>query len=157
LKHPFENKWALVFFYLSFILNFNNMINVSCHVKVGSWKNYHLVQFCWIIKYTTCQISNVKFCLRCFITSYNTLYTYLQLFVIYVYCYIRFILYKIIKRIIVLNNLCTHLALSTCGQTIRENGTYFVNSGYPEGLNNTGTCQVTIHKLSPHICQFRYV
>ncbi|CAH1726097.1 unnamed protein product [Aphis gossypii] len=47
------------------------------------------------------------------------------------------------------------LSLSTCGQTIRENGTYFVNAGYPDGLNNTGTCQVTIHKLSPHICQFR--
>lgn len=61
---------------------------------------------------------------------------------------------KIIKIIFILY---THLALSTCGQTIRENGTYFVNAGYPDGLNNTGTCQVTIHKLSPHICQFRCV
>ncbi|XP_025423759.1 uncharacterized protein LOC112693075 [Sipha flava] len=47
------------------------------------------------------------------------------------------------------------LSLSTCGQTIRENGTYFVNAGYPDGLNATGTCQVTIHKTSPHICQFK--
>jgi len=49
------------------------------------------------------------------------------------------------------------LALSTCSQTIRENGTYFVNAGYPEALNDTGTCQVTVHKTSPYICQFRYV
>lgn len=47
--------------------------------------------------------------------------------------------------------------MSTCGQTIRENGTYFVNAGYPDGLNATGTCQVTVHKTSPHICQFRYI
>lgn len=56
-----------------------------------------------------------------------------------------------------LNRTCSinYLALSTCGQTIRENGTYFVNAGYPDGLNATGTCQVTVHKLSPYICQFR--
>ncbi|XP_050422761.1 uncharacterized protein LOC126834697 [Adelges cooleyi] len=47
------------------------------------------------------------------------------------------------------------LSLTTCGQTIRENGTYFVNAGYPDGLNDTGTCQVTLHKASPFICQFR--
>ncbi|GLH14049.1 Uncharacterized protein GBIM_18481 [Gryllus bimaculatus] len=42
-----------------------------------------------------------------------------------------------------------------CGQTIRENCTYFVNPGYPGPFDGTGSCQLTIQKSHPDICQFR--
>jgi len=49
--------------------------------------------------------------------------------------------------------LCTVLA--TCGQSTKENCTYFVNQGYPGPYDGTGTCQLTINKAHPEICQFR--
>lgn len=45
--------------------------------------------------------------------------------------------------------------LSTCGESIRENSTYFVNNNYPQPYDGTGSCQLTIHKSNPDICQFR--
>lgn len=45
--------------------------------------------------------------------------------------------------------------MSTCGQTINQNGTYFVNSGYPKAFDGIGSCQLTLMKISPDICQFR--
>ncbi|CAG9864674.1 unnamed protein product [Phyllotreta striolata] len=47
------------------------------------------------------------------------------------------------------------LFFATCGTTVRENGTYFVNNEYPEGYDGTGSCQVTLLKSNPDICQFR--
>ncbi|CAG9840204.1 unnamed protein product [Diabrotica balteata] len=45
--------------------------------------------------------------------------------------------------------------MATCGQTIRENGTYFVNNEYPNQYDGTGFCQLTLIKSSPDVCQFR--
>lgn len=45
--------------------------------------------------------------------------------------------------------------LATCGQSVRENCTYFVNTNFPQPLDGTGSCQLTIHKSSPNICQIR--
>ncbi|KAJ9583664.1 hypothetical protein L9F63_021994, partial [Diploptera punctata] len=45
--------------------------------------------------------------------------------------------------------------LATCGQSTRENCTYFVNQGYPGPYDGTGSCQLTINKAHPDICQFR--
>ncbi|XP_065338296.1 uncharacterized protein LOC135938542 [Cloeon dipterum] len=43
----------------------------------------------------------------------------------------------------------------TCGQTTYQNSTYFVNSGYPGPYDGTGSCQLTVHKRHPDICQLR--
>ncbi|VEN55097.1 unnamed protein product [Callosobruchus maculatus] len=43
----------------------------------------------------------------------------------------------------------------SCGSTIRENGTYFVNNGYPEPFEGTGSCQATLLKANQDVCQFR--
>ena len=51
--------------------------------------------------------------------------------------------------------LCTVLA--TCGQSTKENCTYFVNQGYPGPYDGTGSCQLTINKAHPDICQLRSV
>ncbi|KAK6629389.1 hypothetical protein RUM43_003206 [Polyplax serrata] len=45
--------------------------------------------------------------------------------------------------------------LATCGQSTHENCTYFVNTNYPQPFDGTDSCQLTIHKSSPGICQFR--
>lgn len=45
--------------------------------------------------------------------------------------------------------------LQTCGGVIRENNTYFVNPNHPDTYDGTGSCQVTVHKVHPDICQFR--
>ncbi|XP_034232015.1 uncharacterized protein LOC117639989 [Thrips palmi] len=45
--------------------------------------------------------------------------------------------------------------MATCGQSTRENCTYFTNAGYPSASDGTGSCQLTIHKARPDICQFR--
>ncbi|XP_021929751.1 uncharacterized protein LOC110834661 [Zootermopsis nevadensis] len=45
--------------------------------------------------------------------------------------------------------------LATCGQNTKENCTYFVNQGYPGPYDGTGSCQLTINKAHPDICQFR--
>ncbi|KNC33110.1 hypothetical protein FF38_04686 [Lucilia cuprina] len=45
--------------------------------------------------------------------------------------------------------------LQTCGGMIRENNTYFVNPNHPDTYDGTGSCQVTVHKVHPDICQYR--
>lgn len=45
--------------------------------------------------------------------------------------------------------------MTSCGETTRENGTYFVNKGYPAGFNGTTSCQLTVDKMSPDVCQYR--
>ncbi|XP_017786149.1 PREDICTED: uncharacterized protein LOC108569195 [Nicrophorus vespilloides] len=45
--------------------------------------------------------------------------------------------------------------MATCGMTIRENGTYFVNTGYPTPYDGTGSCQITLMKMNADICQYR--
>jgi hypothetical protein len=44
---------------------------------------------------------------------------------------------------------------ASCGGVARENGTYFVNPNHPETTDGTGSCQLTILKLHPEICQIR--
>ncbi|XP_061394015.1 uncharacterized protein LOC133329555 [Musca vetustissima] len=45
--------------------------------------------------------------------------------------------------------------LQTCGGVIRENSTYFVNPNHPDTYDGTGSCQVTVQKMHPDICQLR--
>uniref|UniRef100_A0A1B0ANQ9 CUB domain-containing protein n=1 Tax=Glossina palpalis gambiensis TaxID=67801 RepID=A0A1B0ANQ9_9MUSC len=45
--------------------------------------------------------------------------------------------------------------LQTCGGIVRENSTYFVNPNHPDTYDGTGSCQVTVQKLHPDICQLR--
>lgn len=47
------------------------------------------------------------------------------------------------------------LVLQTCGGIIRENSTYFVNPNHPDTYDGTGSCQVTVQKVHPDICQLR--
>ncbi|KAL1117066.1 hypothetical protein AAG570_004394 [Ranatra chinensis] len=47
------------------------------------------------------------------------------------------------------------LFMATCGQSTGQNCTYFVNSGYPHHYDTTGSCQLTIHKAHPDVCQLR--
>lgn len=39
--------------------------------------------------------------------------------------------------------------------TTRENGTYFVQDDYPVPFDGTTSCQLTIMKQNPNICQYR--
>ncbi|KAG4081151.1 hypothetical protein HA402_014599 [Bradysia odoriphaga] len=43
----------------------------------------------------------------------------------------------------------------SCGGIARENGTYFVNPNHPDAYEGTGSCQLTITKTNPDICQIR--
>ncbi|KAK9729252.1 hypothetical protein QE152_g15997, partial [Popillia japonica] len=43
----------------------------------------------------------------------------------------------------------------SCGMTVRENGTYFVNNGYPSSYDGTGSCQITLMKPNPDVSQYR--
>lgn len=45
--------------------------------------------------------------------------------------------------------------LTSCGTTVRENGTYFVNNGYPNQYSGTGSCQINIVKANANVCQYR--
>ncbi|XP_055840789.1 uncharacterized protein LOC129908368 [Episyrphus balteatus] len=45
--------------------------------------------------------------------------------------------------------------MQTCNGNIRENSTYFVNPNHPDVYDGTGSCQVTVHKIHPDICQLR--
>lgn len=36
-----------------------------------------------------------------------------------------------------------------------ENGTYFVNPNHPNAFEDTGSCQLTVMKSHPNICQYR--
>nr|XP_046468147.1 uncharacterized protein LOC124212301 [Neodiprion pinetum] len=42
-----------------------------------------------------------------------------------------------------------------CGQTTSTNNTYFVNMNYPSTFDGTDSCQLTILKSHPDVCQFR--
>lgn len=45
--------------------------------------------------------------------------------------------------------------MSTCGETTRDNQTYFVNGEYPGQYDGTGSCQLTVLKNNLDVCQFR--
>ncbi|CAG9138310.1 unnamed protein product, partial [Plutella xylostella] len=45
--------------------------------------------------------------------------------------------------------------MTSCGSTTSENGTYFVNAGYPSGHDGSGSCELTIVKNHPDVCQIR--
>lgn len=45
--------------------------------------------------------------------------------------------------------------MASCGETLRENTTYFVNPHYPNQYDSTGSCQITILKANPNVCQIR--
>lgn len=45
--------------------------------------------------------------------------------------------------------------MTSCGGMIRENGSYFVNPNHPDPTDGTGSCQVSVIKLHPDICQMR--
>ncbi|XP_054289374.1 uncharacterized protein LOC129004772 [Macrosteles quadrilineatus] len=47
------------------------------------------------------------------------------------------------------------LFMATCGQTTSQNCSYFVNPGYPSFYDGSGSCQLTIQKAHPDICQYR--
>lgn len=47
--------------------------------------------------------------------------------------------------------------LKSCGTFLRENRTLFVNYNYPDPYDGIGTCQITLQKISPDICQYRWV
>ncbi|XP_048510409.1 uncharacterized protein LOC105693592 [Athalia rosae] len=44
---------------------------------------------------------------------------------------------------------------ATCGQTTANNNTYFVNANYPSSFDGTDSCQLTVIKSHPDVCQFR--
>lgn len=45
--------------------------------------------------------------------------------------------------------------MASCGGVARENGTYFVNPNHPDTTDGTGSCQLTVLKMHPDICQIR--
>nr|XP_022917323.1 uncharacterized protein LOC111426814 [Onthophagus taurus] len=45
--------------------------------------------------------------------------------------------------------------LASCGTTVRENGTFFVQTNYPSAYDETGSCQITLLKSRPDVCQYR--
>lgn len=45
--------------------------------------------------------------------------------------------------------------MASCGGIIQQNGTYFVNPNHPDVYEGTGSCQLTVLKMNPSICQFR--
>lgn len=54
------------------------------------------------------------------------------------------------------NNTVYFLVIASCGSMTAENGTYFVNQGYPSRFDGTASCQLTVVKSHPDVCQFRY-
>lgn len=46
--------------------------------------------------------------------------------------------------------------MASCGGVSRDNGTYFVNPNHPDPFEGTGSCQLTVQKISADICQVRY-
>ncbi|XP_032778287.2 uncharacterized protein LOC116917041 [Daphnia magna] len=43
----------------------------------------------------------------------------------------------------------------TCGQTTYQNSSYFSNLNYPSSYDSTGSCQLTVNKVSSNVCQLR--
>ena len=52
---------------------------------------------------------------------------------------------------------CCVISTSTCGATVSSNNTYIRNPGYPSSYTptSTGSCTVTVKKMSADICQLR--
>jgi hypothetical protein len=46
--------------------------------------------------------------------------------------------------------------MTSCGGAVRENTTYFVNPNHPDTTDGTGSCQLTVLKIHPDICQIRW-
>lgn len=46
--------------------------------------------------------------------------------------------------------------MASCGGIARDNGTYFVNPNHPDPYEGTGSCQLTVAKSHPDICQIRF-
>ncbi|XP_049785117.1 uncharacterized protein LOC126187848 [Schistocerca cancellata] len=44
---------------------------------------------------------------------------------------------------------------ATCGQTVRENNTYFISANYPQPYGGTGACRLLVSKLRSDVCQYR--
>ncbi|KAK2576364.1 hypothetical protein KPH14_005713 [Odynerus spinipes] len=47
------------------------------------------------------------------------------------------------------------IVMISCGQTSNDNNTYFVNPNYPSSFDGTESCQLTLSKSHPDVCQFR--
>lgn len=50
-----------------------------------------------------------------------------------------------------------NVVMASCGGVSRDNGTYFVNPNHPDPFEGTGSCQLTVQKISADICQVRYI
>lgn len=74
-------------------------------------------------------------------------------------CVCKSVTFFIIEKLIKPNRYqwaMPYLVMSTCGEIARYNGTYFVNPNHPDPYEETGSCQLTINKISSDICQIRY-
>ncbi|CAK9834418.1 hypothetical protein ANTRET_LOCUS10951 [Anthophora retusa] len=47
------------------------------------------------------------------------------------------------------------IVTASCGETTINNNTYFVNPNYPSTFDGTISCQLTLVKSHPTVCQFR--
>lgn len=45
----------------------------------------------------------------------------------------------------------------SCGAIINDNNTYFVNPNYPSTYDGMDSCQITLVKSHPDVCQYRWV
>lgn len=45
--------------------------------------------------------------------------------------------------------------MASCGGIVQQNGTYFVNPNHPDVYESTGSCQLTVLKSHPDVCQLR--
>ncbi|CAL8082881.1 unnamed protein product [Orchesella dallaii] len=43
----------------------------------------------------------------------------------------------------------------SCGASTNQNCTYFTHNGYPSSYDGTGSCQLTVYKCSPDVCQIK--
>ncbi|CAG7731389.1 unnamed protein product [Allacma fusca] len=43
----------------------------------------------------------------------------------------------------------------SCGASTSQNCTYFTHNGYPTSFDGTGSCQLTVYKCAPDICQLK--
>ncbi|KAK8405007.1 hypothetical protein O3P69_001524 [Scylla paramamosain] len=43
----------------------------------------------------------------------------------------------------------------SCGGLVTQNCTYFVNENYPKPFDGVGSCQLTVNKVNPSVCQLR--
>ncbi|CAG7731390.1 unnamed protein product [Allacma fusca] len=43
----------------------------------------------------------------------------------------------------------------SCGASTNQNCTYFTHNGYPSSFDGSGSCQLTVYKCAPDICQLK--